>query len=469
MKEKIIVLFSAILGLFCLGTNPISQSMRCVDEMVFLYVGDAMRRGLMPYRDVFDHKGPLLYIINEIGLSISNGATWGVWLIEGVLLVLGCIVLIRWARRIGVGSCAATAMLLYLVFVFISICGGNICETYALFFVVCALASGLAPLITGFSIAGLIMVKFTLAFPLAVAFLSVNLKWRRIFLCSIVSCMGLVPFVVWMMANHFLGDFWDVYIMFNAVYGKATRSGGVFIVRVMPAILLTVWVCGLKMKEAVWNHKTDFRNLDFTQRSWIGSLVYVLSCFAMLFAMGVQEEYYFIPVLPGCFLPLALACGRLWDRKVWVNRAFVVFCFVFLAFLVFRANVYVTPYVKAIVAGVPLVDVMRSVRKAGFDETLAFRDKIENRDSVTVLGNICAIYRVLDVRTPWRYPYQRPISYIDKRIFEDVCRELRAKSSRYLIYAKWDVEIMNMFKEHWEMSYRKMAETDNFVLLTARE
>ena len=35
-----------------------------VDKAVFVYIGEAMRNGQVPYRDIFDHKGPFLYFIN---------------------------------------------------------------------------------------------------------------------------------------------------------------------------------------------------------------------------------------------------------------------------------------------------------------------------------------------------------------------------------------------------------------------
>ena len=375
--------------------------------------------------------------------------------------------LIRFSRRMGAGKCAETAFLLYTIFVFISICGGNICETYALFFVTCALVAGLSPIVTGLSLACLVMVKFTLAVPLVIAFLSVNLQWRRVLLCIMAGCIGLLPFVVWMAVNNLFGDFWDVYILFNKEYGTAPRSFGIFIARVLPAVLITLWVGSLKIKELKFALDVDSKNVDFERRSWIGCIVYVIVFYAMLSAMGVREEYYFIPVLPGCFLSLAYVVDKFRIKRFCGFGIFETICLLFLSFLVFRANVYVTPYVKAIVAGVPVIEVIRNIRKAGFDETLIFKDKIDNRDSVTVMGNTCAIYRVLDIHTPWRYPYQKPISQFDRRIYDDVCRGLKDQTCSYLIYAKSDVEIQNLYQEHWKKSYLKIAETDNFVLLKA--
>ena len=56
------------------------------DTCVYLYVGNLIPQGLMPYKDAFDHKGPLLYLMMALGLLIGNVA--GVW-----VLSIGCLII----------------------------------------------------------------------------------------------------------------------------------------------------------------------------------------------------------------------------------------------------------------------------------------------------------------------------------------------------------------------------------------
>ena len=42
------------------------------DSSVFITVAAVMKNGGMPYLDTFDHKGPLLYIINYTGLKLCD-------------------------------------------------------------------------------------------------------------------------------------------------------------------------------------------------------------------------------------------------------------------------------------------------------------------------------------------------------------------------------------------------------------
>lgn len=56
------------------------------DTEVFRYMGLAISKGLVPYRDFFDHKPPLIYFLNYAGLLL--GGAWGAWAINTSLALL---------------------------------------------------------------------------------------------------------------------------------------------------------------------------------------------------------------------------------------------------------------------------------------------------------------------------------------------------------------------------------------------
>ena len=58
------------------------------DSSVFLYIGKRMTEGKIPYRDLFDHKGPILYFIEYLGIKISKTDYTGVWLLEALNILI---------------------------------------------------------------------------------------------------------------------------------------------------------------------------------------------------------------------------------------------------------------------------------------------------------------------------------------------------------------------------------------------
>lgn len=101
-EALLIFVFSFLLALILiLPSNPYDH-LPGQDNGVFLYGGDRLLSGEVPYRDFWDHKGPVIYIINAIGLFLAGGSRWGVWLLESFFLFvtgLGIYELSRAQRR----------------------------------------------------------------------------------------------------------------------------------------------------------------------------------------------------------------------------------------------------------------------------------------------------------------------------------------------------------------------------------
>src|SRR5688500_9132730 len=88
LQERIIPVlvsfFGTLITLF--PSNPNNMTLPSRDSGVFLYVGWRLLRGDIPYRDVWDHKPPLIYFIDALGLTLTPGSLWGVWLLQGIFI-----------------------------------------------------------------------------------------------------------------------------------------------------------------------------------------------------------------------------------------------------------------------------------------------------------------------------------------------------------------------------------------------
>jgi hypothetical protein len=69
-----------------LPLSPIYHPVPSDDPSVYLYVGQRILDGGVPYRDAWDHKQPLTYFIFALGQAITPHSLWGMWLIELLFL-----------------------------------------------------------------------------------------------------------------------------------------------------------------------------------------------------------------------------------------------------------------------------------------------------------------------------------------------------------------------------------------------
>ena len=100
------ILASGFMGILFLGlsfvflfNSPLHPWIRgesTTDSSVFRTIAMMMRYGYMPYRDSFDHKGPLLYIIEFVGDSL--GGTSGIWVIELIAIFATLVPALFWTN-----------------------------------------------------------------------------------------------------------------------------------------------------------------------------------------------------------------------------------------------------------------------------------------------------------------------------------------------------------------------------------
>lgn len=73
------------------------------DANCFFTVGKAIANGIVPYRDIFEQKGPLLYALHALAYLISNDTFFGVYILEILLcfafLMLTYVILCRYNHK----------------------------------------------------------------------------------------------------------------------------------------------------------------------------------------------------------------------------------------------------------------------------------------------------------------------------------------------------------------------------------
>jgi len=132
----IILLVFCFLLTFLLYFSPLAQVFgRGHDSAIFATVGNALNQGRVLYTEIVDNKGPLLYLINAIGLGIDYD--FGLFYIEFLFFFLGAIFAYKTAMLITKNnrllSCLAV---IFSMFLFLpTLMGGNFTEEYAVLFI----------------------------------------------------------------------------------------------------------------------------------------------------------------------------------------------------------------------------------------------------------------------------------------------------------------------------------------------
>lgn len=125
-------LFFIFTCFFMLTTAFFPYSLRHLsfDSGAFTYVGMAMQKGLIPYIDAWDNKGPFLYFVNMVGISIHH--TYGLFFVEFTCIFITNVFLYKAARFFS-GKWVATLSSLYTILLLsTTLEGGNFCEQYSL-------------------------------------------------------------------------------------------------------------------------------------------------------------------------------------------------------------------------------------------------------------------------------------------------------------------------------------------------
>jgi hypothetical protein len=130
--SHIFVALMAILSALLMPSRMLLDRGAPNDSAVFAYVGWAMNHGLAPYRDVWDHKGPLLYYLQFAGVRLFPKSTFGIGLLESLALFGAFFLLYTILNSFASGRVSAVTSVACVFFLARFAEGGNLCESWAL-------------------------------------------------------------------------------------------------------------------------------------------------------------------------------------------------------------------------------------------------------------------------------------------------------------------------------------------------
>lgn len=244
------------------------------DSGIFLYGGQQINLGKIPYLDFWDHKPPLVFYINALGLRLSGDEAWGVWLIEFSLLCLSVSLCYYICYKLFGTLPALFASILFIVSLrTVAMINGT--ETYAIPFAFLALWAFLKYLknhawiyllVIGLAAAGSFLLKPNLigfAVGIGVSLLLYpHWNWKSAFakigLLAVGFLIPVISFVLYFQLHQALAEFWDVAYAYNQYYFTYRLDDFLsaiffgFQTLSEPGIMIPAtigWVCGLFLRK----------------------------------------------------------------------------------------------------------------------------------------------------------------------------------------------------------------------------
>ena len=429
------------------------------DSSVFLTVAMMMDKGCMPYRDSFDHKGPLLFIIDYLGRKVA--VYRGVWLIEFVSLFVTLLFIYKIARLkcSRILSCIVIMISLSLLFAFFK--EGNLSEEYALPFITGALyvfldylinekISAIRLVLCGLCFGGVCLLRLNMislwtVFCIAVLIKCIrNKEFRELRAFIILFLVGfsiiVFPIIVWLALNHCLKDCWDASVTFNFIYSSAAnnieRWRAFLAFFKEPTVIITTLISGYMFFVS--------RN-----RFLYGTYCCYLVCtFFFICIAGRGYNHYGMILVPAIAFPAA-SMFEICRENFPVNKGRIESLFLAAYF----TCISIIPAWYPVVVGLPAIYQSRGEENnSGLVNEICriVRSNTLYDDAISVYGNWDIIYVLSDRKHATRYSYQVPIGHINPEIMQEYFEELKEEEPPIIVIQSghYDDEIETFLDEN---------------------
>lgn len=454
MKNKenfIIIVLMIILAFIFLLKSPLHPWIGAetgIDSSVFKTVAIMMEKGYMPYKDSFDHKGPLLYILNWIGDRISRYR--GIWVIEYIFITGTFFMLYKISRlKCGISSSVIVTMVsISLLFQYYK--EGNYTEEYAMLFIAMAIyifldylfnqrITKIRLLICGFGLGATLLLRANMVSVWVVfSFLIfgqmvINRKWNilkhLVFWFVSGMCIAIIPILIWLAVNNSLLDFWESYIVFNKVYISAEGGRASFTAKWNSYISFfntAVFIVSFSIAAYMCKIKDKVINTAY--------VIYMLITLLLVCLSGMTYGHYGMVLVPMFAYPIALLFGEI--EKIEFSQIAQTISIILKVY--FLANI-ILPNWLSLIASMPAVYESREdEHKSGLAITVStiISENTDIDDAISVYGNWDLIYVISNRKHATRYSYQFPVGQVMPEIMEEYMKELQEEQPKLIVLAK---------------------------------
>lgn len=464
-KNILIIAFILFLSFIIVMQSPLNifsdYPVSGTDSSVFRTVAYYMSKGLMPYKDIFDHKGPIIYIINYFGMIISNNH--GVWLLELSFMFITLVFMYKIARLKCNKFCSILILLLLGSYFFQCFEQGNLTEEYALPFISISLyifldyfknnnLSKFRLILCGvcFSIVCLLrvnMISLWIIFCIMILIKKIKEKQFKDLVNYLIHftigfLIILIPILIWLLINGAFSDFINNYIIFNIKYSTDPQRATLFnkwnalsYFANSPLSIITIILCIFNLKKEP--------NL-FT----VGYFFYLILTYLLISLSGQSYPHYGMILIPLMVFPISTFFS---SQK---NISILIILLTFIS---------IPNWINGVNSAVNYCnEKMQHVKKEEqIVEYLVANDISGNssdNDKITVFGNKNIIYLLSGRLSSSKYTYQVPIINVDKNISLEYFDDLQKNKPKIIVKTN-ENELLDKFII--ENNYKEISNYDN--------
>ena len=429
-----------------------------IDAAFFGFAGELLRTGGTPYVSYWDHKPPLIHLVNAAALTLSGGRVWGLWIASLAVLVSALVLGFRTLQR-AYGGSGALLGTTYFAFTLPAVLASNLTEEYALplqWLAVLLLLRwrpaedamhrlgvplGVLAGLSFFLRANLVGAMVSVAVVLSVILLTERRigAWLRLVGGGLTG-VGLVaaPVIGYLALHGSLGPFWDQAFHYNFLY-SATNWG--FRVRAaLQGLTFTTVFGSFVLPFAGWIFAAYRLRMgprtDEERGILLLALVWLPIELGLASMSGRPYGHYFVTLLA----PLSFLAGRfahetvsagpsLRDRSGWSGPR--------------GAVAALSAGIALFAAGKTLIDVRDSgVWEGRAAQVAAVADYVrthsDERDAILVWGHAADVYFFSDRVPASRFIYALPLltpDYADPALIAEFLNEVRTAEPLLIVDA----------------------------------
>lgn len=458
-------LFIVGLLLVSQGTlSPISRALPGTDSSVFIYMGRAINRGFIPYKEVFDHKGPVLYLINFLGTL--PGGTWLLWIFELLSICVAIYFAYKTAKIFSKPLVAFLSTVISISTVAVYFSSGNLVEEYALPFIFISLYIFTSSIwkeknlnkkqlmILGSCAAAVLflrpnMIAIWLSYCPILFFAVIFRKKFKIatgyilyFICGTLFVS--VPIAIYLFVNKALNDFYLAYILFNLKYTQLMPGNRIMAITSYIDLLATSSLCILIYYLILRKNNSKKEGLLI-----FSLMVYFCASFVFIGSTGTGYAHYGMILVPCYLIPTVLLINHIVNNKhqsirdIFFRALIVVALFmcilsncIFLGYKIINisANRGANPLIDNILLNDPY---SRKIYTNSIIKTAQIVRQYSGREQcISVTGNFVNIYLASQKMSCSKYIYQDPVAFVDKNRLKEYLLDLLKQKPKIIVSSK---------------------------------